>query len=136
MQRTPIDVAEDFHHPIPGAPGLTAAERIAVLYGPFDVPKISTKQAVAYASVNHGRWSVRCPWCSSSQNASREDRRFFCVECGNAAVSGAWVAVEWPPDWQDIETALSCRPDRATRNWVPGETAADVFAENVKHGVM
>jgi hypothetical protein len=42
-----------------------------------------------------------------------------------------------PPDdeRQAIEAALRVRPDPTTRNWLPGETVADLLRENAEHDV-
>lgn len=132
-----IIAAEDVVHPVPGAPTLSAAERTVARWSPdgMPVPRGTSTAAVTYAFVSWGRWSAHCPWCPSSQYASREDHRFFCVHCGNAAAGGQWIAVDWPADWARIEQALSERIDPATRNWVPGETADEAFAENAARGV-
>jgi hypothetical protein len=90
----------------------------------------------ATAVVNHGRWIVPCPWCFSAQMASRSDRRFFCVECGNAGAGGMWVRVVWPPAFREIEALLCMRPDPRNRSWLANETLADLLAENQANGVI
>jgi len=87
--------------------------------------------------VNHGRWIVRCPFCTSAQFASREDKRFFCVECLNEQAGRRWVRVVWPKvaDMATIEGALESRADQRTRNWEPGESPADLKRENAARGV-
>src|SRR5947209_7012810 len=45
---------------------------------------------------NAGRWLVVCPHCGGAQLAAPEFPRFFCVDCTNVAVDGAWLAVDWP----------------------------------------
>lgn len=101
--------------------------------GPHPPAEIST-EAVGHAIVRQRRWVVLCPWCPSAQYAHTTDKRFFCVECGNAAVGGKWVAVEWPPNPEEIERTLMVRPSD-NRNWEWGETVADLVAENFEHGV-
>lgn len=149
----PIKSAEDFHHHDQRWGNTTAAERIVLKHWHMetsgfnvDLPRMVSNKAVAYARVNYGRWLVDCPWCGSAQNASREDHRFFCVECGNNTVKNVWIPVEWPPEWREIELLLGVRPIPANMNWFPGkgptvvlhperETLADLQAENIEHGV-
>lgn len=81
-----------------------------------------------------GRWLVQCPTCRSAQYASKHDRRFFCGECSNADNGGMWVTVDWPDHPDIIEQILDARPPQA-RHWVPGETVADLIAENDEHNI-
>ena len=126
----------------PGA-SASAAERLAMLHWPGFRASGRLPQGVAGnvtvpVEVNHGRWLTRCPWCNSANLASRADRRFLCCECGNVGVGGQWVRVVWPdpPTVQQIERVLLARPDPHTRNWLPGETVADLVAENEANGVV
>ena len=116
----------------------TAAELAARLFWqrsdvPFFLPT-STGSAVAAVRCERGRWLVDCPWCASTQYASRTDLRFFCVSCLNEKGGAKWAAVKWPSNPDLIEAAL--RP-RLTDNasWVSSETVADLLAENILHGV-
>lgn len=79
--------------------------------------------------VNEGRWVVSCPDCGGAQLACRSDPRFLCNECANVVIGGLWRPVVWPEDVLGIETALEKRPLVHTRNWLPGETAAQLLAE-------
>lgn len=92
------------------------------------------------AYINHGKWVVECPDCTGAQVVSEEERRFWCVSCGNATINFAWRHVRLPRDRDKIEAALVVRPaaraDKAiTRNWNLDETVADLEQENVDHGV-
>ena len=127
-----LESAENAYRPDPRRPELTAAERIVAMHFPHALSHEETDAAVAYASVNHGRWLVRCPWCPSAQHASREDHRFMCVECENAAVGGRWVKVVWPEEARKIEAVLLRRPKRY-RNWNPGEAVVKLERENAEH---
>ena len=95
-------------------------------------PPDAAPTVAAYA--NHGRWVVACE-CGGAQLASDHDLRFWCVDCRNASVGGAWRRVEWPADAAAIDATLAARPDAETRNWVVGETAFDLVRENVAHEV-
>lgn len=87
----------------------------------------ATEAITAYG--NHDRWVVECPDCASAQLACRTDHRFMCGECGNVAIGGLWRPVVWPTGGRAIEAELSQRPERVTRNWLPGETVAELAAE-------
>lgn len=99
---------------------------------------VTDGEIVAY--VNHGRWIAECPDCAGAQLVSELERRFWCLNCGNAAVNFAWRHVRMPQKRTAIEAELVIRPaarsERAiTRNWLPGETVEDLQRENVEHGV-
>lgn len=83
--------------------------------------------------LNQGRWIACCPDCNGAQLASQTDQRFLCNECANIANGGAWRPTAWPPDRPAIEAALD-RRQPANQNWVPGETVADLLAENAANG--
>ncbi len=105
-----------------------------------DVPQHLPTKAINLAVevlVNGGRWLVQCPspYCSGAQYASKNDRRFFCIDCLNVDQGGAWLRVKWPADPAAIEAALDARPHLTTRNWLPAETVADLHRENVEHAV-
>lgn len=102
---------------------------------PRRIPTEIAHGAPLLARVEHGRWLVQCDFCAGAQLASRGDRRFFCIDCQNAAHGGKWRRVVWPGDHADIESALLERPVPATRNWNPGETVADLHRENAEYGV-
>lgn len=95
----------------------------------------------AIARVNWGRWLADCPrpFCANAEHfgANRAGhvggltpRGFTCSECG------LQCPVQWPPNVDDITFILGLRPVPATRNWQPPETIHDLFAENLKHGIM
>ena len=132
ISRHPILYAEDHHYPHPDLPGGgTPPEQIVAQYWPeFSRSGMPTEVSgeTVQAQVNHGRWVVPCPWCMSAQNASRTDPRFFCVECANEG--HGWATVVFPPNLDDINTLLGMRPDKRTRNWLPGEPVSRLLAEN------
>lgn len=84
--------------------------------------------------VNHGRWIVDCPFCTSAQLASLTDPRFLCAECGNVNADGKWLPIVWPAGAEVLEAALAIRPTE-NRNWSPGESVADLHRENTEHGI-
>lgn len=94
--------------------------------GPWGAPHAVAAPVDGY--VNGGRWLVRCP-CGNTPSASPEWGVACCFECG------AVYTVAFPDDRDAIESILVKRPVMRTRNWIPGETVADLDAENVAHGV-
>lgn len=119
--------------PAPGVPADRVAEtylRNANAWAPGVERRIPTALSphTLPAKANHGRWVVECP-CGAAQLTGKTDRRFYCVECGNALFEGKWVAVEWPTNAAAIEEELDRRPMLANRNWIPGETVADLRDE-------
>jgi len=98
------------------------------------------EDAVTIARIEEGRWIADCPFCPSAQIVSPADQRYLCAGsdgCANADIRGAYARVVFPREAKRdaIEEALLARPDRANRNWRPGETVAVLHAENAQHGV-
>ena len=90
------------------------------------------------ALLNHGRWVVDCPAddCVAVLFADRP-----ACECRDVSVCdhpsipcGAPVEATFPPRRDDIDRLLNVRP-RVNRNWLPGETLAELKRENLIHGV-
>jgi ribosomal protein L37AE/L43A len=92
-------------------------------------PLSRTAGAPLAAEVNQGRWIVRCPYCPGAAFASEADPHFICNDCGNKANGYAWHPVTFPKAQPDIEAALDVREQRH-QNWKPGETVAQLLAEN------
>lgn len=91
--------------------------------------KTGPASTAVHVTANHGRWIVECPDCQDAQLAARDDKRFMCVGCANAAVDGVWRPVIWPKNHEDIEAILEERPHDRHKNWAPGETIEDLIAE-------
>lgn len=84
------------------------------------------------AQVNHGRWIVPCPNCNSAENLP-PNAQFRCrQEFGGC---GYTDTVDIPNNFAGIEAVLSHRPNHANRNWLPGESIADLKRENRDHGL-
>ena len=90
------------------------------------------------AFVNHGWWIVPCS--ADDCRAILFADRSVC-ECRDESVCDhptipCGVPIEATlPAWRgDIDRLLTTRP-RRNRNWSPGETLADLKAENLLHGV-
>jgi len=96
---------------------------------------LGPKSIAIHAAANHGRWVVECPDCCGAQFACPDDRRFMCNNCANALVGGLWRPVIWPKDRAKIDELLMLRPDPKTRHWIPGESVANLKAENKANGV-
>ena len=90
------------------------------------------------AWLNHGRWVVDC--LDGDCLAVLFADRAACVcrdesVCEHATIPcGAPIEATFPPRRADIDRLLNPRP-RRNRNWSPGETLADLKAENLLHGV-
>jgi len=84
------------------------------------------------AYMNWGRWVVPCPrpGCTSAMQVELGQRAF---QCGGMDSCGMVAEIVWPVDADAITRALQVRPLPRTRNWVPGETLADLVAENREH---
>lgn len=97
-------------------------------------------EPVAIARVAQGWWVADCPrpFCAGAEHAGRRDGNvggltgagFRCANCGLLCAS------RWPGNIEDIERLLLQRPVPQTRNWSPGESLADLLAENLEHGVL
>lgn len=103
------------------------------------------------ARINHGRWLADCarPGCRGAELVA-PGVPFICGSCypqafsGDAAECARWgrIAaargeaheVQFPEDAAALEAALAGR-DEGNRNWTPGETLADLEAENAAHGI-
>lgn len=98
----------------------------------FSAPTAPPAESVR-VYVNCGRWIAECPDCRGAQVACHTDRRFMCHCCGNAAVGGRWRATVWPPAafLAGVESALAARPS-VNAHWAPGETLAQLVAENAE----
>lgn len=109
--------------------------------------------APVLARVYQGQWIADCE-CNGASFVDPDFPAFLCFSCGNRANGGQARPVEFPPDWREIERLLLERPvddlrgltdaERAglaqpmiivegqgglSRNWLPGETLADLHAQ-------
>ena len=98
------------------------------------------------AYYNHGRWVVDCSAddCRGALRVpvGRFSSMVMVCNCRDESVCdhqsvpcGHVFEVELPSDRIEIERLAGLRPRRAQRNWRPGETVADMQAENLLHGV-
>lgn len=90
---------------------------------------------------NWGRWIADCPSlvCKGAEKLERWQRSSLCrcrdtQICLHGEYCGTIYEVEWPAFADEIEALMGVRP-LENRNWWPGETVADLEAENVAHGV-
>lgn len=97
---------------------------------------------VAIVHMSVGWWVAFCgrpfcvhaEWYGPSPNAGvggLTATHMMCPACGWAGPA------HWPGPTlrRGIEQILADRPDPATRNWLPGETLADLTLENAEHGI-
>jgi hypothetical protein len=96
---------------------------------PLD-PTAGTGGSPVAVRADHGRWIVTCPDCNGAQATHPADKRFLCNECGNVGNARLFRPVVWPKDPEKIGELLDARADVTLRNWSPGETVADLTAEN------
>jgi hypothetical protein len=123
----------------PGLPPVGAREFVALVQaqrrGAFASPIGEAAGPILAPEVNHGRWIVRCPACAGAENADPEEPWFYCLSCCNVAFDGRWLPIQWPPERTAIEVELLKRPLAENRNWLPGESVADLRRENRERGV-
>lgn len=84
------------------------------------------------AEINHGRWIVRCPYCSGAELADTADPRFFCLSCLNEEAGGKWLPVQFPANREELEKALLERKQVETRSWLPHESLTDLLAQTLE----
>lgn len=80
--------------------------------------------------IDAGRWLGDCA-CGDAPVIDPEWGLACCLTCG--AVYTTTIVL--PSNGAALEAALVARPAMATRFWVPGETVADLQAENAARGV-
>lgn len=96
---------------------------------------------MTYAYLNHGRWVVDCPadYCYAAYKVVGSALRCRCENddtCGHVGRCRTPIHIAFPDDAAEIKRITDLRPDRATRNWYPGETTDQLVAENMEHGVV
>ncbi len=82
------------------------------------------------AYVNHGRWVVKCE-CGGAEKAW-EEGWFMCQSCFNSRHKHQYRRSVFPKSREAIEKLLALRP-LINRNWRPGESLAQLKAENQEH---
>lgn len=80
-------------------------------------------------------WIARCgrPWCTNALALDRGQDLFVCIAADGCGWTGP---VMWPNDPDAIERILAMRPVPGTRNWLPGETLANLLEENAAHDCL
>lgn len=82
------------------------------------------------ARLNHGRWLADCSVCKGAELVT-PGQLFRCLSRPCTAVA----EVEWPANLEKIEHIVAARPKPENRNWEPGESLAQLRAENQAHKV-
>lgn len=103
-------------------------------FTPLPAPsRVSREKLQAFVSAD--RWVVECR-CASAQLADPEDPRFYCVECLNFEVGGAFYRVEFPDPIMRaaIQREVDKFKSRGQRNWRPGWTLEDIRRGSVAVG--
>lgn len=119
-------------------------EYLLAFYPEAPIPPLTHVVATAtpmVARVNHGVWKASCE-CGAKGLPTPGLVVFvdqpwgWCVRCGNQGSGHGWRRVIVPPpeERRRIVAVLLCRPRVEDRNWEPGETVADLIAENLAHG--
>ncbi len=108
--------------------------------------------AHAVARINWGRWLADCPAAPCLHPVTAEHAAgaeyvavglpFMCQWCWNQDIDGRWREVDFPADKEAIEAAVLQRPSTFKHNgivydprsWGPGESFAQVQADNIAHG--
>lgn len=103
------------------------ARRLPGRYGKVRPHEVS-KEIVARC--DHGRWVGDCG-CGSGVAASPEWSLACCFSCG-----AIYRRIVFPKDRAAIVAALAARPAIENQNWLPGETVAQLLAENAAHGIV
>lgn len=80
------------------------------------------------AYINHGRWVADCPNCNGAELVA-PGVTMICGSCGAEHI------VKLPRNRKKIEEVLEVRGEKRLMNWSPGETPADLVAENIDHGI-
>lgn len=115
---------------------VVAGSRAAQLAGFCPPPLTTTAGAAARARVNHNRLIADCPDCGGCEFVWRDGPAvMLCLSCLNGGIGHAWRPVELPDEYAAIEAALLARPLPANRNFDPGESVADLLAQNAENGV-
>jgi hypothetical protein len=111
-------------------------------YDPPDLAELDDTASPAEAEVNHGRWIWHCACRSGTDEVPRgggvvfvDDPVGWCPRCRNEDVAGRWRPLRLPAERTSIERVLAMRPEPESRNWWPGETVAELVAENADNGI-
>lgn len=112
-------------------------ERLRTPHGPlarFGEPapltEVSDAEPLA-ARIYDGAWIVDCP-CGGADYLWLDALLTICSSCGNRGLGGRWRRVTVPENRDAIERHLLAREEPWLRNWVPGETVADLIRENAE----
>lgn len=93
-----------------------------------------TAQGTVAAFVLRSNWVVQCPTCPEALLAEPGEP-FWCPNCLNVSNGGQALTALFPEDRTEIERLLLLRPAPENRNWLAGETVAQLAAENAAHGI-
>lgn len=141
--RSKIGTAAD-HYAMRCGPGATRADFVWRAAFKLEMPWLvdmalgPLQGMVAVAEVNHNRWIAACGTCGGKEAVDPADPAFFCFSCFNIENGGHPRPVMFPDrdTIRKVEAQLLARPDVRTRNWAPHETADQLVAENLEHGLV
>lgn len=91
-------------------------------------------QGEVQATIGRSDWRVDCPYCRGAL-VVEPGEPYFCPDCAMQGNDYKPLTVVFPANRAEIERVLLKRPDPETRNWLVGETVADLERENREHGI-
>ena len=117
---------------------------LLAFYPDADIAMLCAVDAVARplrATINRGIWIVACECRAPGDPAPGmlcwlDVPLMWCVRCRNADAGHRWrpYLLPSPDERAAIDAVLEPRAI-VNRNWLPGETVADLLRENAAHGL-
>lgn len=106
----------------------------ALGWGNLEIPW-SHPQGEVQAYVTVGLWYATCPGCKTPVLVDDREPVFFCPTCLCAENDGHPYVVSFQGK-REVEELFARRKDPRTRNWVPGESLADLEKEQRAKGEL
>jgi len=103
-------------------------------WGKLEIPW-THPQGEGQAYVTEGLWYASCPNCKTPHIVDDREPVLFCTVCLCAKNEGRPYAVGFEGQ-REVEALFARRKDPRTRNWVPGETLADLEKEQRAMGEL
>jgi hypothetical protein len=85
--------------------------------------------------VNHGRWVVDCPGCTTGWIVNYDSPLALFDAVGGIhrrCTCGYELAIQFPAEYAAINSALGERKRMVNRNWYPHETVIDLLAQTLE----
>jgi hypothetical protein len=103
-------------------------------WGKLEIPWADS-HGIVQAQVTGGLWYATCPDCKTPIIIDDAEPVFFCVTCLCAGNDGHPYAVDFRGK-TEVEDLFAKRKDPRTRNWLPGESIADLKKEQRARGEL